>query len=329
MEDMVTIGLVAILLSFAMTTLMGPLLISLIKRQQVVQQIRDDGPQSHLKKAGTPTMGGIMMLLPISIVTLLLGESFQLLFPALLLMWGFALIGFADDWGKLKSKSHRGLSGKLRLMLESIIASLFMFWLMSQGHSSELVIPFTALSISVPVAWYIALSVLVIVGTSNAVNLTDGLDGLAIVPICVVSAFFAITLWFFTILTPSLIGLGVLCATIMGAGAGFLWFNTNPAKIFMGDFGSLSLGAILAVIAVCLHMHLFLLLIGALFVIETLSVIIQVVSYKTRKKRVFKMAPLHHHFELSGWTENQVIVRSWIMSFMMLILALLHFGWRG
>jgi phospho-N-acetylmuramoyl-pentapeptide-transferase len=341
-------ALTALLLSF----LIGPWFIDRLRSGQIGQQIRDDGPQQHKKKAGTPTMGGALILFCLVVSTLLwcdLTNRFVLL--ALLVSVTFGAIGFADDYAKVTKKNTKGVSGKLRLFLEFAIAAgamsyLFMSDMMPPELRHELQLPFTNFYEVSPTlsSWlYIVFGSLVVVGTANAVNLTDGLDGLAIGPSIINAATFMLFAYIAgvetTILTesggretiaqylhvahiPGASELAVFCAALFGAGVGFLWYNSYPASVFMGDVGSLSLGGAIGMLAVLTKNELILLLVGGLFVIEALSVIIQVGSFKTRGKRVFKMAPIHHHFELKGWEEPKIIVRFWLVSIVLALAAL-------
>ena len=341
-------AITSLLLSFAI----GPWFIERLRSRQIGQQIRDDGPKTHKKKAGTPTMGGALILFCWVVATVLwcdLTNRFVLL--ALLVSVLFGAIGFWDDYAKVTKKNTKGVPGKLRLLLEFGIAGgamayLFLSDMMPPELSHELQLPFTNFYEVSPTlsAWlYIVFGAFVVVGTANAVNLTDGLDGLAIGPSIINAGAFLIFAYIAgvetTILTrsggeetiaqylhvahiPGVVELAVFCAALFGAGVGFLWYNSYPASVFMGDVGSLSLGGAIGMLAVLTKNELVLVLVGGLFLIEALSVIIQVGSYKTRKKRVFKMAPIHHHFELKGWEEPKIIVRFWLISILLALLAL-------
>ncbi|MBZ0231807.1 MAG: phospho-N-acetylmuramoyl-pentapeptide-transferase [Deltaproteobacteria bacterium] len=341
-------ALTALLLSF----LIGPWFIDRLRARQIGQQIRDDGPQNHKKKAGTPTMGGALILFCLVVSTLLwcdLTNRFVLL--ALFVSVLFGAIGFADDYAKVTKKNTKGVSGKLRLALEFAIAGgamayLFYSDMMPPELRTELQLPFTNFYEVSPTlsAWlYIVFGALVVVGTANAVNLTDGLDGLAIGPAIINAGTFMVFAYIAGVETmiltegggketiaqylhvahiPRAVELAVFCAALFGAGVGFLWYNAYPASVFMGDVGSLSIGGAIGMLAVLTKNELVLLLVGGLFVIEALSVIIQVGSYKTRGKRVFKMAPIHHHFELKGWEEPKIIVRFWLVSGVLALAAL-------
>ena len=341
-------AITALLLSF----LIGPWFIDRLRARQIGQQIRDDGPQNHKKKAGTPTMGGALILFCLVVSTLLwcdLTNRFVLL--ALMVSVLFGAIGFADDYAKVTKKNTKGVSGKLRLALEFAVAAgamayLFHSDMMPPELRTELQLPFTNFYEVSPTlsAWlYIIFGSLVVVGTANAVNLTDGLDGLAIGPAIINAGTFMVFAYIAGVETmiltegggketiaqylhvahiPKAVELAVFCAALFGAGVGFLWYNTYPASVFMGDVGSLSIGGAIGMLAVLTKNELVLLLVGGLFVIEALSVIIQVGSFKTRGKRVFKMAPIHHHFELKGWEEPKIIVRFWLVAGVLALAAL-------
>ncbi len=341
-------AITALLLSFAI----GPWFIDRLRARQIGQQIRDDGPKSHKKKAGTPTMGGALILFCMVVSTLLwcdLSNRFVLL--ALMVSVLFGAIGFADDYAKVTKKNTKGVSGRLRLLLEFGIAAgamtyLFMSDMMPPELRHELQLPFTNFYEVSPTlsAWlYIVFGSFIVVGTANAVNLTDGLDGLAIGPTIINAGTFLLFAYIAgvetTILTrsggeesiaqylhvahiPGAVELAVFCAALFGAGVGFLWYNTYPASVFMGDVGSLSIGGAIGMLAVLTKNELTLAIVGGLFLIEALSVIIQVGSFKTRGKRVFRMAPIHHHYELKGWEEPKIIVRFWLISIVLGLLAI-------
>lgn len=320
--------------AFLLCWMWGPYFINHLKMKHFGQSIRDDGPQTHKKKAGTPTMGGGLILLSTLIPCLLWVDIMNpLVWAVLLITWGFGLIGYIDDWLKVSKKNSKGLSGKIRLIGEFAISGAAVAFLVQyHGLSTAVTVPFIK-SISIDLGYfYIVFASLVIVGTANAVNLTDGLDGLAIVPVMISAA----TLGLFAYVTghltiagylqiPHVAGAGELtpvAATVVAAGMGFLWFNTYPAQVFMGDVGSLSLGGFLGSMAVITQNELLMLVLGGVFVVEALSVITQVISFKTTGKRVFKMAPIHHHFELGGLTETKIIVRFWIISILLAVLSL-------
>ena len=266
--------LTLMLVSFIFTLSWGPLVIRWIKSHQVQQPIRNDGPQTHASKVGTPTMGGLIFLFPVLILSIIFGWRSSIGLAPLAVVFIFALIGFADDWSKIKKKSHKGLSGKLRLLLETLVSATFCWVLTQQGdYQTALYIPFCTEPFIMPPLAYIIFSTVVIVGTANAVNLTDGLDGLAIIPVSLVAGFMALVCLLMpeSLYTSSSL---IILLSCIGAGVGFLWYNTHPARIFMGDLGSLSLGGVLGAVAVILNLQLYLLIAGALFVIEALSVII-------------------------------------------------------
>jgi phospho-N-acetylmuramoyl-pentapeptide-transferase len=340
-------AITALLLSFAI----GPWFIDRLRARQVGQQIRDDGPKTHKKKAGTPTMGGALILFCLVVSTLLwcdLSNRFVLLALVVTVLYGS--IGFADDYSKVTKKNTKGIPGKLRLLLEFGIAAgamayLFLSDTMPPELRHELQLPFTnfyEVSPTLSTWLYVVFGSIVVVGTANAVNLTDGLDGLAIGPTIINAGTFLLFAYIAgvetTILTesggkesiaqylhvahiPGAVELAVFCAALFGAGVGFLWYNTYPATVFMGDVGSLSIGGAIGMLAVLTKNELVLLIVGGLFLVEALSVIIQVGSFKTRGKRVFRMAPIHHHYELKGWEEPKIIVRFWLISILLGLLA--------
>ena len=313
--------------------LLGPWFISYLReRQGKGQPIRADGPQTHLAKRGTPTMGGLLILIAvIGSVLLWMDIGSVYVWGCIAVTAGFGLIGFLDDYDKVKKAHHAGLSGKTRLALEFLIAG-FATWLMIRHSGTQLHIPF----VNAPVAdlgwFYILFGAFVIVAFGNAVNLTDGLDGLATMPVIIASIAFLIITYvvgnakFATYLgvphIPLAGDLTVLCLAIVGAGLAFLWFNAPPAAVFMGDTGSLALGGALGAIAVATHHEFVLAIVGGLFVVEALSVVIQVAVFKRTGKRVFLMAPIHHHFEKLGWTESQVVIRFWIVAVILALIGL-------
>jgi phospho-N-acetylmuramoyl-pentapeptide-transferase len=337
--------LLATLTGLLLTLLLYPWFIRTLQRIQLGQVVRDDGPESHFSKRGTPTMGGSLIIFAVIIPTVLwsdLGNPFVLL--ATLVTAGFGVIGFLDDFLKIRKKSSGGLKSRYKFLAQFVVASGVVAYLyggeiMPDAIRYRLALPLTdfySAQISLPSWLYWVFSVIVIVGASNAVNLTDGLDGLAIGP-TIISAgtFLALTYAAGTLLAgfdiarylniPHIPGVGELsiyCGAMMGAGIGFLWYNTYPASVFMGDVGSLPLGAGLGFLAVASKNEFTLLIVGGIFVLETVSVIVQVTSFKLTGKRVFKMAPIHHHFELKGWAEPKVIVRFWIISFALALVAL-------
>lgn len=314
----------------------GPILIRRMSDYKFGQQIREDGPQTHLTKAGTPTMGGAFLLLGVFISTLLWCDlSNRYVWVVCFVTFSFGAIGAFDDIKKLVQKNSAGISARLKFFLQSIVALIAAYWLMSAAQISgetNLYVPlFKDVVIDLGV-WFIPLTYFVIVGSSNAVNLTDGLDGLAILPTAMVAGALGIFAYlsghatfadYLSIPYLPLAGeLVVFCASLVGAGLGFLWFNAYPAQVFMGDVGALSLGAALGVVAVLVRQEIVLVIMGGVFVMETVSVIIQVASYKLTGKRVFRMAPLHHHFELRGWPEPRVIVRFWIITVVLVLIGL-------
>jgi phospho-N-acetylmuramoyl-pentapeptide-transferase len=324
------------LTALTIALLLGPWMIRKLSHRQIGQVIREDGPKSHLSKAGTPTMGGTLILTAIGISTLLWGDlTNPYVWIVLIGTLGFGAIGWLDDYLKLHLKSSKGLAARWKYLSQSLLAIGIAVWLYDLAKtpiSTELIIPFFKHANIQLGLFYMVLTYFVITGSSNAVNLTDGLDGLAILPTVMVAGALAV----FAYLSgnvefakylgiPYIPGSGevaVFCATMVGAGLGFLWFNTYPAQVFMGDVGALGLGASLGIIAVIVRQELVLLIMGGIFVVETLSVMIQVVSFKLTGKRVFKMAPIHHHFELKGWPEPRVIVRFWIITFVLVLCGL-------
>lgn len=347
--------LAAAITSLGLSFFLGPWFIDRLRAKQIGQVIRSDGPESHQAKAGTPTMGGSLILFALVFSTLLwcdLRNRFVLLTLAVTI--GFGIIGFVDDYLKISKKNTKGLSGKIRLFAEFLIAgSALTFFFTSDTLPPDLALsfqlPFTNFYENhwvLPAWFYIPFATWIVVGTANAVNLTDGLDGLAIGPSVINAGTFMIFAYIAGVQTtllvqtagsvqqvsiaeylhvahlPGTAELAIFCASMFGAGIGFLWYNTYPASVFMGDVGALGLGAAIGMLAVLTKNELVLLLVGGLFVFETLSVIIQVGSYKMRKKRVFRMAPIHHHFELKGWEEPKIIVRFWLISVMLALMAL-------
>ena len=324
----------AVLTALAIALLLGnPLIGWLRMKQKKGQPIREDGPASHLlTKKGTPTMGGLLILVSMTVSTLLWSElSNPFVWACLGVTLGFAAVGFMDDYAKVTRRSHAGSSGRLRLALEFLIAGAAVWWISSRTGTT-LYLPFlkdAGLALGVG---YLLFAMLVVVGAGNAVNLTDGLDGLATVPVVIAALAFGFIAYLVgNFKYAGYLGvhyvagsgeLAVFCAAIIGAGLGFLWFNAPPAAVFMGDTGSLSLGGALGSIAVVTNHELVLAIIGGLFVLEAVSVIVQVVSFKTTGKRVFKMAPIHHHFEQLGWAEPTVVIRFWIISLVLALIGL-------
>ena len=329
-------SILSVLTALGIAMILGPKMIVALTNLKMGQPIRGDGPQTHLVKAGTPTMGGVLILLAITISTLLWSDlTNRYVWVVLFVTVGSGLIGGYDDYLKLKEKSSKGLSSKLKYLGLSLVAFVAVTYLYVAAKTEVE----TTLYFPVFKDWFwdmgwmfIPWSYLVIVGTSNAVNLTDGLDGLAIMPTILVAAALAVFIYvagnvkFSEYLgTPYVAGVGeivVFCTAIFGAGLGFLWFNTYPAQVFMGDVGALGLGAALGIVAVLARQELVLFIMGGVFVMEAVSVILQVGSYKLRGKRIFRMAPIHHHFELKGWAEPKVIVRFWIITIVLVLVGL-------
>lgn len=316
--------------------LVGPKLIRSLSKFQIEQTVRDDGPESHLSKTGTPTMGGMLILISIAFSTLCwadLSNRYILVVSAVTLLFG--LIGWVDDYRKVVQGDSVGLRSGWKYFWQSAVglsAALFLFTSAQTPVETQLIIPFVK-SVNLELGWlYVVLAYFVIVGSSNAVNLTDGLDGLAILPTVMVAgaliifAYAAGNIRFAEYLSiPYVPGVGevcVFCGAIVGSGLGFLWFNTYPAQVFMGDIGALALGAALGVVAVVVRQEFVLFIMGGVFVMETVSVILQVASFKLTGKRIFQMAPLHHHYELKGWPEPRVIVRFWIITFILVLVGL-------
>ncbi len=317
--------------------LVGPAMIRKLTAYKIGQSVRTDGPQTHLVKAGTPTMGGALILTSIGITTLLWGDlRNHYVWVVLLTTLGFGVIGWVDDYRKVVHRNPKGLSAKAKMFWQSLIGlavGIYLWHTATLPAQTEMIVPFLKfLVFPLGALTFIALTYFVIVGTSNAVNLTDGLDGLAIMPTVMVSSALALFAYvagnavFAKYLgIPYIPGAGelaVFCGGIAGAGLAFLWFNAYPAEVFMGDVGALALGAALGVVAVIVRQELVLFIMGGVFVVETLSVVIQVASFKLTGKRVFRMAPLHHHYELKGWKETQVVVRFWIITMLLVLLGL-------
>lgn len=329
-------SILAALTALVIALLVGPTMIRRLQHLQVGQMIRDDGPQSHLQKAGTPTMGGAMILIAVAISTLLWGDlSNYYVWVVLLVTMGFGVVGGIDDYRKLVRKNSKGLPARWKFFWQALIAiivALFLYSTASHSTQTQLVVPFFK-DIVIQLGWFFPiLAFFVIVGSSNAVNLTDGLDGLAIMPTVMVAGALGIFAYASGNVTyanylaiPYVPGAGevaIFCGALVGSGLGFLWFNAYPAQVFMGDVGSLGLGAALGIIAIVVRQELVLLIMGGLFVAETLSVILQVASFKMTGKRIFRMAPIHHHFELKGWPEPKVIVRFWIITVVLVLVGL-------
>jgi phospho-N-acetylmuramoyl-pentapeptide-transferase len=313
--------------------IIGPKFIGWLRvRQGKGQPIREDGPQTHLAKRGTPTMGGLMILTALGLSVLLwMDLKSPFVWACLCVTLGFGAIGFLDDHDKVTKSSHKGIPGKVRLLLEFVIAG-FASWILIQQIGTNLYVPFFS-NFSVDLGWfYVIFGAFVIVGSGNAVNLTDGLDGLATMPVIIATVAFMVIVYLAgNAIYASYLGipytqgsgdLAIFCGAIVGAGLAFLWFNAPPAAVFMGDTGSLALGGALGVIAVSVHHEIVLAIIGGLFVAEALSVIIQVGYYKRTGKRIFLMAPIHHHFEQKGWSEPTVVIRFWIIAFVLALAGL-------
>ncbi|MGD8710327.1 MAG: phospho-N-acetylmuramoyl-pentapeptide-transferase [Ectothiorhodospiraceae bacterium] len=324
------------LTALGIALLVGPALIRRLVQYQIGQYVRDDGPQTHLSKAGTPTMGGALILVSVAVATLLWSDlSNRFVWIVLLVTLAFGVVGGADDYLKLTRAQSKGLSARNKYLMQSVIAivaAVVLFTSAKTQAETALIVPFFK-SVAIPLGWlFMPLTYLVIVGSSNAVNLTDGLDGLAIMPTVMVGGALAVFAYatgninFADYLgIPYVKGVGevvVFCGALVGAGLGFLWFNTYPAMVFMGDVGALALGAALGVLAVVVRQELVLFVMGGVFVIETVSVMLQVASYKLTGRRIFRMAPLHHHFELKGWPEPRVIVRFWIITVVLVLVGL-------
>lgn len=329
-------GILGVLTALIISFVIGPAMIRRLRQYKIGQTVRDDGPQSHLSKAGTPTMGGALMLVGVGISTLLWSNLANVyVWIVLLVTLAFGVIGLVDDYKKLVLRNPRGLAARYKYLWQSVvglIAAILLYVLAETPAETALLIPYLK-DVSLQLGpWYILLTYLVIVGSSNAVNLTDGLDGLAVMPTVLVAGALGIFVYasghanFADYLRiPSVPGVGevvVFCSALVGAGLGFLWFNAYPAQVFMGDVGALALGAALGVVAVVVRQELVLLIMGGVFVAETLSVMLQVASFKMTGKRIFRMAPLHHHFELQGWPEPRVIVRFWIVTVILVLVGL-------
>jgi phospho-N-acetylmuramoyl-pentapeptide-transferase len=326
-------ALTALVISF----IVGPTMIRRLTAYKIGQAVRDDGPKTHLSKAGTPTMGGALILVSIAITTLLWADlRNKYVWIVLLTTIGFGAIGWVDDYRKVVQRSSKGLSARTKYLWQSLIAVSAAAYLSASAQlpaQTELIVPFFKL-VAIPLGTFgfVVLAYFVIVGTSNAVNLTDGLDGLAIMPAVIVGSGLAVfayvqgrvdySQYLQLPYIPGASELLVVCGALAGAGLAFLWFNAYPAEVFMGDVGALALGAALGAIAVIVRQEIVLFIMGGVFVLETLSVVLQVASFKLTGRRIFRMAPLHHHFELKGWKENQVVVRFWIITMMLVLVGL-------
>ncbi|WAR45222.1 phospho-N-acetylmuramoyl-pentapeptide-transferase [Methylomonas rapida] len=329
-------AILGVLTALTISLAFGPLMIEKLTRKKIGQSVRNDGPQSHFSKSGTPTMGGTMILFAIAISTLLCADlSNRYIWVVLLVTLAHGVIGFIDDYKKVLLGNSDGLSARAKYFWQSVVAAgaaIYLFKTAQVPAETQFIVPFFK-NVTLDMNWgYVILTYFVIVGSSNAVNLTDGLDGLAIMPTVMIAAALAIFAYlsghanFSQYLQiphiPKSGELVVFCAALIGSGLGFLWFNAYPAMVFMGDVGALALGAALGVVAVLVRQEIVLVIMGGIFVMETISVIIQVASYKTRKKRVFLMAPIHHHYELKGWPEPRIIVRFWIISVILVLIGL-------
>jgi len=329
-------GICGVLTSLSICFLVGPLMIRKLSHHQIGQTVRPDGPPTHFDKVGTPTMGGALILVSVMLSTLLWADlTNRFVWVVLFTCLSFGVIGWIDDYRKLVDKNPRGIGARNKFLWQSICglcAAVFLYFTAQSPAEISLIAPiFKEVAINLG-PWFIVLTYLIIVGSSNAVNLTDGLDGLAILPTVLVAGGLGIFAYatgnsiFASYLSiPYIPGTGeilVFCAALVGAGLGFLWFNTYPAQVFMGDIGALALGASLGVVAVVVRQEIAFLIMGGIFVIETASVILQVASFKLVGKRIFKMAPLHHHFELKGWPEPRVSVRFWILSLILVLIGL-------
>jgi phospho-N-acetylmuramoyl-pentapeptide-transferase len=330
-------AVLACLTALAISFMVGPAMIRKLTAYKIGQAVRDDGPQTHLVKAGTPTMGGALILVSISVTTLLWADlSNRFVWVLLAVTLGFGIVGWVDDYRKVVHRNPKGLSARAKFFWQSVIgltAAMVLAFSTTLPAQTTFIVPFFK-SVAYPlgVIGFITMTYFVIVGTSNAVNLTDGLDGLAIMPTVMIGGALGIFAYvagnsvFSKYLGfPYIPGAGeltVFCGALAGAGLAFLWFNAYPADVFMGDVGALSLGAALGLIAVIVRQEIVLFIMGGVFVVETLSVMLQVASYKLTGKRIFRMAPLHHHFELKGWKENQVVVRFWIITMMLVLFGL-------
>jgi len=329
-------AILSTLTALLIAIVIGPKMIRYLQKMQIGQTVRDDGPQSHLSKSGTPTMGGLLILAAIVVSGLLWADlTNRYVLVTLTVVVAYGIIGFVDDYRKVIRKDSKGLIARWKYFWQSVVALGVAFYLYSSATLSaetSLLVPFFKEVFPQLGAFFIIITYFAIVGTSNAVNLTDGLDGLAIVPTILVAGAFAIFAYvtgnanFAEYLNiphiPLTSELVIVCTAMVGAGLGFLWFNTYPAQVFMGDVGSLALGGTLGVLAVLVRQELVLIIMGGVFVIETLSVILQVGSYKLRGQRIFRMAPIHHHYELKGWPEPRVIVRFWIISIILVLVGL-------
>jgi phospho-N-acetylmuramoyl-pentapeptide-transferase len=328
--------MVSVTTALVISLIIGPLVIERLSQKQIGQRVREDGPQSHFSKAGTPTMGGALILIVIFFTTIAWGElSNRYIWVVLSVTMAFGVIGWVDDYLKISRRNSKGLIARWKYLWQSVVglsAALFLYHTAQSPQETELIVPFFK-EVAIPLgASYILLAYFMIVGMSNGVNLTDGLDGLAILPTVMVAAALGLIAYLVGhaefaryLQIPHIADAGelaVFCGALIGAGLGFLWFNAYPAQVFMGDVGALALGAALGVVAIIVRHEIVLLIMGGLFVLETASVILQVASFRLTGKRMFRMAPIHHHFELKGWPEPRVIVRFWIVALVLVLIGL-------
>ncbi|WP_097460956.1 phospho-N-acetylmuramoyl-pentapeptide-transferase [Mangrovitalea sediminis] len=330
-------GILGVLTALVISLLVGPTMIRKLGQYQIGQAVRDDGPQSHLSKAGTPTMGGALILVSVTVSTLLWADlANRYVWITLIVTLLFGAIGWVDDYRKVVERNPKGLPARWKYLWQSIfgiLAAIVLYATATLPQETTFIVPlFKGVEIPLGPIMFVVITYFVVVGSSNAVNLTDGLDGLAIMPTVMVAGALAI----FAYLSghvkfaeylhiPHLPGTGeliVFCGALVGSGLGFLWFNTYPAQVFMGDVGALALGAALGIVAVIVHQEIVLFIMGGVFVMETISVILQVASFKLTGRRIFRMAPLHHHFELKGWPEPRVIVRFWVVTVVLVLIGL-------
>ena len=329
-------SMVSAMTALLLSLVIGPIFIAKLSRQQIGQNVRADGPKTHLSKSGTPTMGGGLIIVVITITTLFWGDlTNRYIWLVLLVTCAFGSIGWLDDYLKIRRQSSDGLAARWKIFWQTFVAlsvSFYLYATADMAAQTDLIVPFFK-EVALPLGLgFILFSAFMLVGMSNAVNLTDGLDGLAILPTVMVGGGLGLIAYLagniehsFYLQIPYIPGSGelsVFCGALIGSGLGFLWFNTYPAQIFMGDVGSLALGAALAIVAIVIRHEMVLLIMGGLFVLETASVIVQVVSYRFTGRRVFRMAPIHHHFELKGWAEPKVIVRFWIITVVLVTIGI-------
>ena len=329
--------MLAVLTALVISFIIGPIMIRKLTAYKIGQSVRDDGPQTHLVKAGTPTMGGALILMSMVLTTLLWADlSNRYVWVVLLTTLGFGVIGWIDDYRKVVYRNPKGLPASAKFFWQSVIAiavAVYLALTAEMQAQTDMIVPFfKEIAVPLGITGFVILTYFVIVGTSNAVNLTDGLDGLAIMPTVMISSALAV----FAYVTghvvfakylgipyiPNTGELSVFCGALAGAGLAFLWFNAYPAEVFMGDVGALALGAALGIVTVIVRQEIVLVIMGGVFVVEALSVMLQVASFKLLGKRIFRMAPLHHHYELKGWKENQVVVRFWIITLILVLLGL-------